>query len=75
MGVFQDSHLPLNNYKLNIDDSKRNLVTSGMVCALFGPRQMPFHASKKLGACRCLFGALEATVTSISCSATTDVVS
>jgi hypothetical protein len=40
MGVFQDSHLPLNSYKLNIDNSKRNLVTSGMVCALFGPRQM-----------------------------------
>jgi hypothetical protein len=38
MCVFQYSHLPLNNYKLNIDDSKRNLVTSGMVCALFGPR-------------------------------------
>jgi hypothetical protein len=46
MGVFQDIHLPLNSYKLNIDDSKRNLVTSGVVCALFGPRQTPFRASK-----------------------------
>jgi hypothetical protein len=44
MGVFQDSHLPSNSYKLYIDDSKRNHVTSGVVCALFGPRQTLFHA-------------------------------
>jgi hypothetical protein len=74
MGVFQDSHLPSNSYKLNIDNSKRNLVTSVMVCVLNLGHGKRHFLLERLGACRCLFGALEETVTSISCSDTTDVV-